>query len=86
MDDVLFTGRTIRAALDALIDFSRAAKIELVILSIGDIVNCLFAPIMLVEYPTSRQNRCKIENNMKYDGCYQEWFNKERLRTFSFVI
>src|SRR5699024_5090186 len=31
VDDVLFTGRTIRAALDALIDFGRAAKIELVI-------------------------------------------------------
>ena len=32
IDDVLFTGRTIRAAMDALTDFGRAAKIELVIL------------------------------------------------------
>lgn len=31
VDDVLFTGRTIRAALDALLDFGRASKIELVI-------------------------------------------------------
>ena len=31
VDDVLFTGRTIRAAMDALTDFGRAAKIELVI-------------------------------------------------------
>lgn len=31
VDDVLFTGRTIRAALDALVDFGRAAKVELVI-------------------------------------------------------
>ena len=31
IDDVLFTGRTIRAAMDALTDFGRAAKIELVI-------------------------------------------------------
>ena len=31
MDDVLFTGRTIRAALDALVDFGRAARVELVI-------------------------------------------------------
>lgn len=31
VDDVLFTGRTIRAALDALLDFGRAARIELVI-------------------------------------------------------
>jgi len=29
VDDVLFTGRTIRAAMDALIDFGRPARIEL---------------------------------------------------------
>lgn len=32
IDDVLYTGRTIRAALDALLDFGRAAKVELCIL------------------------------------------------------
>jgi len=32
VDDVLFTGRTIRAAMDALMDFGRAARIELVVL------------------------------------------------------
>ena len=32
VDDVLFTGRTIRAALDALTDFGRPAKIELAVL------------------------------------------------------
>lgn len=32
MDDVLFTGRTIRAALDALMDFGRPARIQLAIL------------------------------------------------------
>jgi len=31
-DDVLFTGRTIRAALDALIDFGRPRTIQLVVL------------------------------------------------------
>lgn len=31
-DDVLFTGRTIRAALDALIDFGRPKEIQLVVL------------------------------------------------------
>jgi len=31
-DDVLFTGRTIRAALDALIDFGRPSRIELAVL------------------------------------------------------
>ena len=32
VDDVLFTGRTIRAALDELTDFGRAARIELAVL------------------------------------------------------
>jgi len=32
VDDVLFNGRTIRAALDQLIDFGRPAKIELAVL------------------------------------------------------
>ena len=33
VDDVLFTGRTIRAALDALIDFGRPKAIQLAVLS-----------------------------------------------------
>jgi pyrimidine operon attenuation protein/uracil phosphoribosyltransferase len=32
VDDVVYTGRTIRAALDALVDFGRAAKIQLAVL------------------------------------------------------
>ncbi len=32
IDDVLFTGRTIRAALDALTDFGRPSKVELLVL------------------------------------------------------
>ncbi|MCK5580094.1 MAG: bifunctional pyr operon transcriptional regulator/uracil phosphoribosyltransferase PyrR [Candidatus Omnitrophica bacterium] len=32
VDDVLFTGRTIRAALDALVDFGRPASIQLAVL------------------------------------------------------
>ncbi len=32
IDDVLYTGRTIRAALDALIDFGRPKKVELCVL------------------------------------------------------
>jgi pyrimidine operon attenuation protein / uracil phosphoribosyltransferase len=32
VDDVLFTGRTIRAALDALIDYGRPRRIELAVL------------------------------------------------------
>lgn len=33
VDDVLFTGRTIRAAMDALTDFGRPARIELAVLA-----------------------------------------------------
>ena len=32
VDDVLHTGRTIRAAMDALLDFGRPAKVELMVL------------------------------------------------------
>ncbi len=32
IDDVLYTGRTIRAGLDALIDFGRPARVELLVL------------------------------------------------------
>ena len=32
VDDVLFTGRTIRAALDALFDYGRPAKVDLAVL------------------------------------------------------
>lgn len=33
VDDVLYTGRTIRAALDALMDFGRPARIELAVMA-----------------------------------------------------
>jgi pyrimidine operon attenuation protein/uracil phosphoribosyltransferase len=32
VDDVLFTGRTVRAALDALLDYGRASRIQLAVL------------------------------------------------------
>ncbi|RLB10580.1 MAG: bifunctional pyr operon transcriptional regulator/uracil phosphoribosyltransferase, partial [Deltaproteobacteria bacterium] len=32
VDDVLFTGRTVRAAMDALVDYGRPKKIELAVL------------------------------------------------------
>src|SRR2546430_1449091 len=40
VDDVLYTGRTIRAALDALIDFGRPRAIQLIVPSIEDIASC----------------------------------------------
>ena len=35
IDDVLFTGRTIKAALDALLDYGRPAKVELCVLIVA---------------------------------------------------
>jgi pyrimidine operon attenuation protein/uracil phosphoribosyltransferase len=32
VDDVLYTGRTIRAAIDALMDFGRPARVQLAVL------------------------------------------------------
>ena len=32
VDDVLFTGRTIRAAMDAIVDFGRPAAIQLAVM------------------------------------------------------
>ncbi|MCB0321421.1 MAG: hypothetical protein KDD60_10895, partial [Bdellovibrionales bacterium] len=33
VDDVLYTGRTVRAALDAIIDFGRPSRVELAVLA-----------------------------------------------------
>ncbi|HET9055202.1 MAG TPA: bifunctional pyr operon transcriptional regulator/uracil phosphoribosyltransferase PyrR [Cyclobacteriaceae bacterium] len=63
VDDVLFTGRTVRAAMDAMIAFGRPAKVELLVLIdrkynrdlpiapdyTGKIVNTLASQKVLVE-------------------------------------
>lgn len=63
VDDVLFTGRTVRAAMDAMISFGRPAKVELLVLIdrkynrdlpiapdyVGKIVNTLASQKVLVE-------------------------------------
>lgn len=71
VDDVLFTGRTIRAALDALVDFGRAAKIELVILiDRGHRELPIRADYVGKNIPTARQERIAVKT-MMFDGCYQ---------------
>ena len=45
VDDVLYTGRTIRAALDALIDMGRPKSIQLAVLT-GGTGNCQSVPTM----------------------------------------
>lgn len=63
VDDVLFTGRTVRAAMDAMISFGRPAKVELLVLIdrkhtrdlpiaadyVGKVVNTLASQKVLVE-------------------------------------
>ena len=67
IDDVLFTGRTIRAAMDALTDFGRAAKIELVILVDRGHREL---PIRADYVGTSRDEQVQVRT-LKYDGCYE---------------
>lgn len=70
VDDVLFTGRTVRAAMDAMISFGRPAKVELLVLIdrkynrdlpiapdyTGKIVNTLASQKVLVELEENGTN------------------------------
>lgn len=74
VDDVLFTGRTIRAALDALIMFGRPASVELLVLIdrtytrelpieanyVGQYVNTLSTQRVLVELEAQGHKQNKI--------------------------
>jgi len=74
VDDVLFTGRTIRAALDALITFGRPEKVELLVLIdrkynrelpieadyVGRVVNTLTSQRVLVELEAQGHKQNKI--------------------------
>ena len=70
VDDVLFTGRSVRAAMDAMISFGRPAKVELLVLIdrkynrdlpiapdyVGKIVNTLASQKVLVELEENGTN------------------------------
>jgi pyrimidine operon attenuation protein/uracil phosphoribosyltransferase len=74
VDDVLFTGRSIRASLDAMIAFGRPAKVELLVLIdrkynrdlpiaanyIGKVVNTLPSQRVLVELQAQGHKQNKI--------------------------
>lgn len=61
VDDVLFTGRTIRAALDALTDFGRPGKIELAVLvDRGHRELPIRADFVGKNIPTSRNQEVKV--------------------------
>jgi len=61
VDDVLYTGRTIRAALDALIDFGRPSSIQLVVLvDRGHRELPIRADYVGKNIPTSRQESVQV--------------------------
>jgi pyrimidine operon attenuation protein/uracil phosphoribosyltransferase len=81
IDDVLFTGRTVRAALDAMIAFGRPAKVELLVLVdrkytrdlpiaadyVGKYVDTLESQRVLVELEAQghKQNKIWLVNKEK---------------------
>lgn len=68
VDDVLFTGRTIRAAMDELIDFGRPSSIQLAILVDRGHRELPIRPDYVGKnVPTSRRERVKV-NLVEEDG------------------
>jgi pyrimidine operon attenuation protein/uracil phosphoribosyltransferase len=67
IDDVLFTGRTIKAALDALLDYGRPGKVELCVLV--DRKEHRQFPIQAdyvgATLPTSRADKIKLVKNQE---------------------
>jgi pyrimidine operon attenuation protein/uracil phosphoribosyltransferase len=62
VDDVLYTGRTIRAALDALIDFGRPAAVQLAVLvDRGHRELPIRADYVGKNVPTSRSQKVRVE-------------------------
>ena len=71
VDVVLFTGRTIRAALDALTDFGRASRIELVIfVDRGHRELPIRADYVGKNVPTSRNENIQVRTK-QFDQCYE---------------
>jgi len=64
VDDVLYTGRTIRAALDALIDFGRPKSIQLaVLIDRGHRELPIRADFVGKNIPTSKQETVEVQLN-----------------------
>ena len=62
VDDVLYTGRTIRAALDALIDFGRPGSVQLAVLvDRGHRELPIRADYVGKNIPTSRSQKVRVE-------------------------
>jgi pyrimidine operon attenuation protein/uracil phosphoribosyltransferase len=62
VDDVLYTGRTIRAAIDALLDFGRPARIQLAVLADRGHRELPIRPDYVGKnLPTSRDERVQVQ-------------------------
>jgi pyrimidine operon attenuation protein/uracil phosphoribosyltransferase len=62
VDDVLYTGRTVRAAIDALLDFGRPKQIQLaVLIDRGHRELPIKADYVGKNVPTSREEIIKVE-------------------------
>ncbi len=62
VDDVLYTGRTIRAAIDALIEFGRPARVQLAVLADRGHRELPIRPDYVGKnLPTSRGDRIQVE-------------------------
>jgi len=62
VDDVLFTGRTVRAAIDALMDFGRPRQIQLaVLIDRGHRELPIKADYVGKNVPTSKEEIIKVE-------------------------
>lgn len=71
VDDVLFTGRTIRAAMDALIDMGRPAKIQFaVLIDRGHRELPIRADYVGKNLPTSRDERIYVDVASDQPGIY----------------
>lgn len=78
VDDVLFTGRTIRSALDALIDFGRPSSIQLaVLIDRGHREFPLRADYVGKNIPTSIDQNVKVQL-METDGLEDQVIVKKR--------
>jgi len=78
VDDVFYTGRTIRAALDALSDFGRPAKIELAVLvDRGHRELPIRADFVGKNVPTSKNQSIKVLMQ-EQDNCQDEVVVEEK--------
>ena len=62
VDDVLYTGRTIRAAIDALFDYGRPARVQLAVLADRGHRELPIRPDYVGKnLPTSRDERVQVQ-------------------------